>query len=143
MRRKKNAKAPVQELEGELPASWLAANLKKPVTRSEMLPVLETLQFLLKQETRRQHQQKNSFDHDAEQRELLDEALSSMLRDFDPGPGAEYRPGDEPPPDPLVPAFTPEQLALAVIKGLRDSTDPLVAYAQGWNDAKAKSEEKR
>ena len=143
MRRKKNAKAPVQELEGELPASWLAANLKKPVTRSEMLPVLGTLQFLLKQETRRQHQQKNSFDHDVEQRELLDEALSSMLRDFDPGPGAEYRPGDEPPPDPLVPAFTPEQLALAVIKGLRDSTDPLVAYAQGWNDAKAKSEETR
>ena len=48
-----------------------------------------------------------------------------------------------PPQDPLVPAFSPAQLALGVIKGLRDSTDPLVAYAQGWNDAKAKSEEKR
>ena len=44
---------------------------------------------------------------------------------------------------PRVPAFTPEQLALGVIKGLRNSTDPLVAYEQGWNDAKAKSEEKR
>lgn len=39
-----------------------------------------------------------------------------------------------------VPAFTEEQLALAVIKGLRDSTDPLEAYARGWQDAKTESE---
>jgi len=61
-------------------------------------------------------------------------SAEAALAAFDAMPGAKETSKHS------VPEFTPEQLALAVIKGLRDSTDPLEAYARGWQDAKTESE---